>query len=88
MKTLTIYYLFTNLLCLGIYAWDKFAAIRSKPRITETKLHLFALLGGGIGALLGQSLFRHKTQKTIFALIAYGSLVLHLGLIAYLFSRF
>ncbi len=86
MKILSIYYLFTNLLCFGVYAWDKFGAMRGRRRVAEIRLHFLAAISGGLGALLGQVLLRHKTQKFTFTLTAYLSLIMHLCLIAYLVS--
>ncbi|RJT41600.1 DUF1294 domain-containing protein [Rahnella woolbedingensis] len=55
-----------NLLTLLIYGADKLAACRGWRRIPENTLLLFGLLGGWIGALVGQQLFRHKTHKQPF----------------------
>ncbi|MBU9848310.1 DUF1294 domain-containing protein [Rahnella ecdela] len=55
-----------NLLTLLMYGADKLAARRGWRRIPENTLLLFGLLGGWIGALVGQQLFRHKTQKQPF----------------------
>lgn len=55
-----------NALTFLLYAADKSAARRGDRRIPENVLHLFALLGGWIGALLAQRLFRHKTGKRAF----------------------
>lgn len=48
------------------YALDKAAARNGTWRITEATLHTMALLCGWPGALLGQRLLRHKTQKRPF----------------------
>ncbi|MFO6299501.1 DUF1294 domain-containing protein [Rahnella selenatireducens] len=58
--------LLINLLTLLIYGADKLAARKSWRRIPENTLLLFGLLGGWAGALAGQQLFRHKTQKQPF----------------------
>ncbi len=58
--------LLINLLTLLIYGADKLAARKSWHRIPESTLLLFGLLGGWTGALAGQQLFRHKTQKQPF----------------------
>lgn len=49
-----------------LYGVDKYAAIKGGQRIPENRLHLCSLLGGWPGALLAQSLFRHKTRKQSF----------------------
>jgi uncharacterized membrane protein YsdA (DUF1294 family) len=51
-----------NLLALLAFAWDKAAARRGARRTQEARLLLLALLGG-VGALLGMILCRHKTRK-------------------------
>ena len=48
------------------YALDKSAAKKNRRRIPENTLHLFSLFGGWPGALMAQSLLRHKTQKRSF----------------------
>lgn len=55
-----------SVVTLIYYGYDKFAAKREWGRIPEVTLHALALIGGAIGALLGQRLFRHKTVKIEF----------------------
>ncbi|MBR5145900.1 MAG: DUF1294 domain-containing protein [Clostridia bacterium] len=57
---------FVNLFAVIIYGIDKRRAIKGKWRISESTLLLVALIGGGLGALAGMKLFRHKTQKARF----------------------
>jgi len=62
-----IYYLVTiNIIALFAYGIDKQKAMKNKWRISEQALLMFALVGGGVGSLLGMSLFRHKTRKLKF----------------------
>lgn len=49
-----------------LFGIDKYAAVNNRNRIPESKLHLFALLGGWPGALFAQPIFRHKTRKQSF----------------------
>ncbi len=58
-----------SLLCFALYYRDKRAASRGGWRTPEKTLHLVALLGGWPGAILGQQLLRHKTQKRSFRLV-------------------
>lgn len=58
--------LLVNVLTLVIYGADKIAARRGWRRVPEAALLAFGLLGGWAGALAGQQLFRHKTQKQPF----------------------
>lgn len=58
--------IFINLLTFTLYLVDKHKAIKGKWRISENTLIFFTLIGGGIGALIGMRLARHKTCKTKF----------------------
>lgn len=63
-----IYLVVINLLTLVIYGIDKLLAILHKVRVMERILFLLAFIGGGLGALLGMLIFRHKTLKIKFYL--------------------
>lgn len=63
---LWLWLLLVNLLTLLIYGGDKLAACKGWQRVPEITLLLFGLIGGWLGAILGQQLFRHKTQKQPF----------------------
>lgn len=58
--------LVVNLLTLLIYGADKYAARKSWQRVPEVTLLAYGLVGGWVGALFAQQLFRHKTQKQPF----------------------
>ena len=58
-----------NLVVFGVYAYDKAAARNGDWRVRESALLWLALLGGGIGAFLGQRLLRHKTRKPPFHVV-------------------
>ena len=47
---------------------DKRRAIRGAWRVPEARLFLLALLGGGVGGLLGMYVFRHKTRHLHFVI--------------------
>jgi uncharacterized membrane protein YsdA (DUF1294 family) len=49
-----------------MYGFDKLCALKERQRISEKTLHVFSVLGGWLGAYLGQQLFRHKTLKKNF----------------------
>ncbi len=83
--SLALYAAWTTLISLasiGHYFWDKRQARRDGWRIAEARLHLLELLGGWPGALIGQSLFRHKTRKLTYRLVFWLILLLHLGVLA------
>ena len=63
------------------YGIDKRQAVRQRRRISEKRLHQFALLGGWPGAWAGRQVFRHKTQKTSFRVVYYSIVVFHIAMI-------
>ena len=78
-----------TLATLLLYGYDKLAAVRQfETRIPEATLHVFELVGGGVGALIGQKLFRHKTVKRSFRVVFWLILLLQVALLAgYLYWR-
>ena len=56
----------TSALALALFGWDKLMAKARRRRVPEAALLGCALLGGGLGALLGMLLFRHKIRKGPF----------------------
>ncbi|WP_032939762.1 DUF1294 domain-containing protein [Citrobacter youngae] len=58
--------LLANILTLAIYGVDKMAARKSWRRVPELTLLVFGVVGGWGGAIVGQQIFRHKTQKQPF----------------------
>ena len=55
-----------NFVAFALMGVDKAKARRGRWRIPEKTLFLSAILGGSVGAMLGMSLFRHKTQHRRF----------------------
>ena len=68
LRAIIIYLICINILTFLVFGIDKWKARRGKWRIPEATLIGMSIAGGGIGALLGMSLFRHKTQKRKFTL--------------------
>ena len=57
-----------SVITLFVMGSDKRRAIRGARRVPEARLFLLALLGGGIGGLLGMYAFRHKTRHLHFVI--------------------
>jgi uncharacterized membrane protein YsdA (DUF1294 family) len=58
-----------NVVVFSVYAFDKAAARNGDWRVRESTLLWLAVLGGGIGAFLGQRVLRHKTRKPPFHVV-------------------
>lgn len=69
-KTMLLFLVFhavsINMTAFVAYFVDKRAAIRHTWRVSENTLHMLEFLGGWLGALLAQKIFRHKTSKKSF----------------------
>jgi uncharacterized membrane protein YsdA (DUF1294 family) len=55
-----------NVISFLTYGYDKMVAGTQHTRVPEAILLALALCGGTMGALLGMTIFRHKTVKTSF----------------------
>jgi uncharacterized membrane protein YsdA (DUF1294 family) len=56
-------------------------------RITENALMLSAALGGSVGAMLGMSIFRHKTKHPKFTIGVPAIFIVETALIFYIFLK-
>ena len=65
MTWLALYY-GGSIITYGYYSRDKAAAQNLRRRTPESTLHLMSLIGGWPGALIAQTLLRHKTRKPSF----------------------
>lgn len=74
-------YVAVSLLLFCIYAFDKSAAMNRRYRTSEATLHWLSLLGGWPGALVAQSLFRHKTNKVSYRVTFFFIVSIHLALL-------
>ena len=63
-------YFLVGLISFALYGWDKHRASEAGRRVPERTLHGVDLLFGIMGGLLGQAVFRHKTQKRSFWVIS------------------
>ena len=71
-----IYLIVINIISFLSMGLDKFLAIISKRRISENTLLFLALVGGGLGTLIGMFIFRHKIRKLKFQIIVPLSLII------------
>lgn len=82
--------LLINVLTMIMYGADKMAARKGMRRVPEATLLVFGVTGGWPGAILGQQLFRHKTQKQPFKTYFFISVIVSITVMAaaYHFSPF
>lgn len=67
MALALVYLACVNLAAFATFGWDKRCAMARTRRIPERTLLSLAALGGGLGSVLAQQVFRHKTRKQPFA---------------------
>ncbi|AKR43292.1 cold shock and DUF1294 domain-containing protein [Methylophilus sp. TWE2] len=79
-------YLLASSCTLIAYKLDKMAAKRSHRRTPEKTLHLWALIGGWPGAIIGQKLFRHKSKKLSFQVPFWATIMINCAALAWLIS--
>ncbi len=78
--SIILYYLSINVFTFILYGVDKSAAVANAWRISERQLHLYMFFGGVLGAILGQKIFRHKTQKLSFRIIFWLLLIIQISI--------
>lgn len=66
------------------YAIDKSAAQKGRWRTSEGTLHLLSLIGGWPGALIAQSVLRHKSRKQPFRVVFWLTVILNCAALAWL----
>ena len=77
-----------NVIAFLAFGWDKRQSTRAGAgRIAERTLIALALFGGALGALIGQQVFRHKTQKQPFRMLLWLAAIINI-LAAIVFIRF
>lgn len=85
VKYLLIGYAIMSLLTLFAYLSDKRRAKKHRWRKSESSLLFLGFLGGAVGALLGMTIFRHKTRKWYFWTVNLLGLLWQNGAVVYLF---
>lgn len=76
-----IYYILVNLLTFILFFIDKEKSKRNMWRTKESILLSFIIIGGFVGGILGMYVFRHKTKKLYFKIVALLFLLVHFYLI-------
>jgi len=66
MESFFAFFVVINVFTFFLYVIDKRKARKNKRRISERTLIFFTIAFGGVGALLGMCLARHKTRKLKF----------------------
>jgi len=73
-----------NLFCFIAYGKDKHAAQRGEWRVPEIQLHTMEILGGTIGAVIGQKFFHHKYKKKAYMATFFATIFIQAGLIYFI----
>lgn len=82
-----IYLAIMTIVGIVIMKVDKSRAEKNKWRIKEATLFMVSAVGGSLGTLAGMYLFRHKTKHWYFVIGMPLILIVHIALIAFLFSK-
>ncbi len=80
-----VWFLLASLLTFIIYGVDKTAARKAWRRVPESTLLVLGVVGGWPGAIVGQQLFRHKTQKQPFKTFFFASVIVNVIVLAGLY---
>lgn len=70
-------YVISSVIAFFLYWIDKRKAENNSHRIPEARLHFFESLGGWVGALPAQQIFRHKTRKPSYQIVFWLIVVAH-----------
>jgi uncharacterized membrane protein YsdA (DUF1294 family) len=81
-----VLYVAGSIVCFAMYAVDKAAAKAGRWRTSENMLLLLGLACGWPGAMVAQSLLRHKANKQSFKMRFWATVVLNIAVFTYLSS--
>ncbi len=79
---------FINFFTFLAYGKDKRSAQKGEWRIPEVQLHTLELLGGTLGAFIGQKFFHHKNKKKTYMATFAAAVLLQIGAIFYILLHF
>jgi uncharacterized membrane protein YsdA (DUF1294 family)/cold shock CspA family protein len=80
------FYLAASFITLMVYWKDKSAARKGEWRTPESTLHSLALFGGWPGALIAQTVLRHKSSKTSFRIVFFVTVFFNLMVLLWVFT--
>lgn len=63
MKAFILLFVLFNLVTFFVFGYDKYLARTNRRRISERTLVSLAMMGGSVGAVFAQKIFRHKSRK-------------------------
>lgn len=86
-EILILYLLLINAAAFLLMLIDKWKAKKNLWRISEATLMSTAILGGGVGALLGMYTVRHKTRHLKFTLGIPLILAVQIGICLFLLAK-
>lgn len=86
MVIATVAYVAINIVTFIVYRLDKKRAERERQRLPEYHLLLLAFIGGALGAVLAQQIFRHKTRKQPFRTLLILAVILNIAVAAWVLS--
>lgn len=78
-----LYLIIINIITFALYGLDKWRAMTRQWRIREKQLIGLALIGGAVGAMIGMTIFHHKTRKWYFKLGIPAILVIQVTLVVH-----
>lgn len=86
ISQLILFFAAVNLSAFCLFGWDKIAAGQKIDRVPELVLYFSVVCGGGVGALLGMNVFRHKTRKSSFQMIVALILIVQITALIWFFG--
>ncbi len=81
-----IFYLGASAATVLAYTIDKAAAENDRWRIRESTLHMLSLIGGWPGALVAQTVLRHKSRKRSFQVAYSITVVMNCSILGWILS--
>lgn len=79
-------YVVLNIVTFIVYRLDKKRAERERQRLPEWHLLLLAFIGGALGAVLAQQIFRHKIKKQPFRALLICAVIINIAVAAWVLS--